>query len=80
MKTGVEKDIFWSETESGFREPGAVHPHQDIYIMIFHLHFPPRSTSSVLCSVGQHSSSSITHDLTEQSAFATRAAFVLEFL
>ena len=35
MKTGVEKDIFWSETESGFRELRAVHPHQDIYIMIF---------------------------------------------
>ena len=78
MKTGVEIDIFWSETESGFREPGAVHPHQDTYIMIFIciFHLDPAQYCAVLANIALLDA----HDLTEQSAFATRAAFVLEFL
>ena len=55
MKTGVEKDSFWSETVFGFKEPGGTPPLRYIHHDI-HLHFPPRS-SSVLCNVGQHSSS-----------------------
>lgn len=53
MKTGVEKDIFWSETESGFREPGAVHPHQDIFIMIFIciFHLDPAQYCAVLANI-----------------------------
>ena len=52
MKTGVEKDIFWSETVSGFREPGGTSP-LDIYIMIFIciFHLDPAQYCAVLANI-----------------------------
>ena len=52
MKTGVEKDIFWSETVSGFREPGGTPPLRYIYRDIHcSFHLDPAQYCAVLANI-----------------------------